>query len=72
MDRDTLQDDLDLILAPSRDAHLPGAWDWEPPLGTVAPVASSATEPTEPEETETETSGDPEEGATDDEDEEDD
>jgi hypothetical protein len=70
MDRDTLQDDLDLILAPSRDAHLQGAWDWEPPLGTVAPVASSATEPTEPEETET--SGDPEEGVTDDEDEEDD
>ena len=70
MDRDTLQDDLDLILAPSRDAHLPGAWDWEPPLGTVAPVASSATGPTEPEETET--SGDPEEGVTDDEDEQDD
>jgi hypothetical protein len=55
MDRDTLQDDLDLILAPSLDAQLPGAWDWEPPLGTVAPVASSATEPTDPEETETET-----------------
>ena len=65
MDRDTLQEDLDLILAPSRDAQLPGEWDWEPPLGTVAPVASSATEPTEPEETET--SGDSE-----DEDEEDD
>jgi hypothetical protein len=60
MDRDTLQDDLDLILAPSRDAQLPGEWDWEPPLGTVAPVASSATEPTEPEETETETTGDSE------------
>ena len=67
MDRDTLQDDLDLILAPSRDAQLPGEWDWEPPLGTVAPVASSATEPTEPEETATETTGDSE-----DEDEEDD
>ena len=67
MDRDTLQDDLDLTLAPSRDAQLPGEWDWEPPLGTVAPVASSATEPTEPEETETETTGDSE-----DEDEEDD
>ena len=65
MDRDTLQDDLDLILGPSRDAQLPGTWDWEPPLGTVSPVASSATEPTEPEETET--SGDSE-----DEDEEDD
>jgi len=68
MDRDTLQDDLDLILAPSQDAQLPGEWDWEPPLGTVAPVASSATDPTEPEETDTETEG----GATDDEDEEDD
>ena len=68
MDRDTLQDDLDLILAPSRDALLPREWDWEPPLGTVVTVASSATEPTEPEETDTET----EDGATDDEDEEDD
>ena len=65
MDRDTLQDDLDLILAPSRDPQLPGEWDWEPPLGTVAPVASSATEPTEPEETETT-------GDSEDEDEEDD
>ena len=43
MDRDTLQDDVDLILGPSRDAQLPGEWDWEPPLGTVAPVGSSAT-----------------------------
>ena len=70
MDRDTLQDDVDLILGPSRDAQLPGEWDWEPPLGTVAPVASSATEPTEPEETET--ADDSEDGATDDEDEQDD
>ena len=70
MDRDTLQDDLDLILAPSRDAQVPGAWDWEPPLGTVVTVAGSAPEPTEPEETET--AGDSEDGATDDEDEEDD
>ena len=70
MDRDTLQDDLDLILAPSRDAQLPGEWDWEPPLGTIVTVAGSAMEPTEPEETET--AGDSEDGATDDEDEEDD
>jgi hypothetical protein len=70
MDRDTLQDDLDLILAPSRDAQVPGEWDWEPPLGTVVTVAGSATEPTEPEETET--AGDSEDGAADDEDEEDD
>ena len=70
MDRDTLQDDLDLILAPSRHAQIPGEWDWEPPLGTVAPVASSATEPTEPQKTETDT--EIEDGATDDEYEEDD
>jgi len=65
MDRDTLQDDLDLILAPSRDAQVPGEWDWEPPLGTVVTVAGSATEPTEPEETET--ADDSEDGTTDDE-----
>ena len=73
MDRDTLQDDLDLILTPSRDAQLPGEWDWEPPLGTVVTVAGSATEPTEPTEPEeTESGGDSEDGATDDEDEGDD
>ena len=33
MDRDTLQDDLDLILEPSRDDEPPGEWDWEPPSG---------------------------------------
>ena len=49
MDRDTLQDDLDLIFGPTRDAEPPGEWDWEPPLGTVAPASSS---PAEPEETE--------------------
>jgi len=67
MDRDTMQEDLDLIIGPSRDAQLPGEWDWEPPLGTTAPVASSTAQPTEPEESETETEGDPEDGATDDE-----
>ena len=65
MDRDTLQDDLDLILAPSKDAQVPGEWDWEPPLGTVVTVAGSATEPTETEETET--ADDSEDGTTDDE-----
>jgi hypothetical protein len=69
MGRDTLQDDLDLILAPSRGAQLPAEWDWEPPLGTDVTVGILATEPTEPEETET--TGDSEDGA-DDEDEEDD
>ena len=43
MDRDTLMDDLDLILERSR-GELPGEWDWEPPLGTGA-VAISASEP---------------------------
>ncbi|HYV01008.1 MAG TPA: hypothetical protein VEM93_01505 [Actinomycetota bacterium] len=45
MDRDTLQDDLDLILERTRNDELPGEWDWEPPLGTGAPAASSAAEP---------------------------
>jgi hypothetical protein len=45
MDRDTLQDDLDLILERSWDDELPGEWDWEPPLGTGAPATSSAAEP---------------------------
>jgi hypothetical protein len=49
MDRDTLQDDLDLIFERSRDDKLPGEWDWEPPLGTGAPAASSAAEPKETE-----------------------
>ena len=43
MDRDTLMNDLDLILERSRD-ELTGEWDWEPPLGTGA-VAISASEP---------------------------
>ena len=50
MDRDTLQDDLDLILERSRDDELPGEWDWEPPLGTGAPATSSAAEPKAPQE----------------------
>jgi len=55
MDRDTLMDDLDLILERSQ-GELPGEWDWEPPLGTGAPVANSAAEPREIEETDTEAS----------------
>ena len=46
MDRETLMDDLDLILERSRD-QLPAEWDWEPPLGTGA-VAISASEPRDP------------------------
>jgi len=44
MDRETLMDDLDLILERSRGDELPGEWDWEPPLGTGA-FAISAWEP---------------------------
>ena len=58
MDRDTLQDDLDLILEPSRDDESPGEWDWEPPLGTRGAAASSAVEPREIAETGTEASRD--------------
>jgi hypothetical protein len=50
MDRDTLQDDLGLILERTRDDELPGEWDWEPPLGTGAPATSSAAEPKAPQE----------------------
>ena len=62
MDRDTLQDDLDLILERSRDDKLPGEWDWEPPLGSGAPAVSSAVVPRETDETDT---GSSREGATD-------
>ena len=55
MDRDTLMDDLDLILE-LRGDDPPGEWDWEPPLGTGASVAISAAEPRETEETDTEAS----------------
>ena len=57
MDRDTLQDELDLILERSRDDKLPGEWDWEPPLGTGTPAASSAAEPRETDETESSSEG---------------
>jgi hypothetical protein len=57
MDRDTLMDDLDLILERSQ-GELPGEWDWEPPLGMGAPVAISAAEPPEFEETDTGASSD--------------
>jgi hypothetical protein len=62
MDRDTLMDDLDLIHERSRDDELPGAWDWEPSLGTGGPVAIAAAEPRETEEIDTEASS---EGASD-------
>jgi hypothetical protein len=61
MDRDTLEGDLDLILGPQPNVEPVGEWDWEPPLGTTVPTASSAHEPEEPEtadEADTEASGD--------------
>ena len=47
---ETLEGDLDLILGPPANAEPGGEWDWEPPLGTTVPTASSAHEPEEPEE----------------------
>jgi len=70
MDRDTLEGDLDLILGPQANAEPIGEWDWEPPLGTTVPTASSAYEPEEPEEAETADEADSE--ASDDEDDEED
>jgi hypothetical protein len=49
MDRDTLEGDLHLILGPHPNAEPIGEWDWEPPLGTIVPTASSPREPEEPE-----------------------
>jgi hypothetical protein len=49
MDSETLEGDLDLILGPPANAEPVGEWDWEPPLGTTVPTASSAYEPEEPE-----------------------
>ena len=70
MDSDTLEGDLDLILGPPANAEPVGEWDWEPPLGTTVPTASSAHEPEEPEEAETADEADSE--ASDDEDDEED
>ena len=67
MDSETLEGDLDVILGTPANAEPVGEWDWEPPLGTTVPTASSAYEPEEPEEAETADSE-----ASDDEDDEDD
>ena len=67
MDRDTLEGDLDLILGPQPNAEPVGEWDWEPPLGTTLPTASSPHEPEEPE-----TADEADSEASDDEDDEDD
>ena len=65
MDRDTLEGDLDLILGPQPNAEAVAEWDWEPPLGTTVPTASSAHEPEEPDEADSEASDD-EDGEEDD------
>ena len=49
MDSETLEGDLDLILGPPANAEPVGEWDWDPPLGTTVPTASSAYEPEEAE-----------------------
>jgi len=49
MDSEPLEGDLDLILGPPANAEPVGEWDWEPPLGTTVPTASSAYEPEEAE-----------------------
>ncbi len=66
MDRDTLQDDLDLILGPEPGRPAPRRVGLGAPARDGRPRwPSSATEPTEPEETET--AGDSEDGTTEDE-----
>jgi hypothetical protein len=58
MDRDTLEGDLDLILGPHPNAEPIGEWDWEPPLGTIVPTASSPREPETADEADSEASDD--------------
>jgi len=50
-DRDTLEEDLDRVLAGVAPEPV-GEWDWEPPLGSAIPVwpALSASEPEDGEE----------------------
>jgi hypothetical protein len=49
-DRDTLEEDLDRVMAGLAPPEPVGDWDWEPPLGSaiLAPAAATA-EPSEPE-----------------------
>jgi len=49
MDRDTLEEDLERVLAGLAPEPV-GRWDWEPPLGSaMSGSASVSAEPTEPE-----------------------
>lgn len=49
-DRDTLEEDLDRVLAGLEPREPVGEWDWEPPLGSSGPASPAASaEPFEPE-----------------------
>jgi hypothetical protein len=49
MDRDTLEEDLDRVLA-GLEPEPVGEWDWEPPLGSAMPASPAASvELSEPE-----------------------
>jgi hypothetical protein len=39
IDRDTLEEDLDRVLAGPEPRQPVGEWDWEPPLGSAVPVS---------------------------------
>ena len=66
--RDTLQDDLDRVLAGLVPEPV-GEWDWEPPLGSamptspVGPTASSEPEDADDPEEESDEEQDSEDGA---------
>ena len=48
-DRDTLEEDLDRVLAGLTPEPV-GEWDWEPPLGSGIPAFGAASgQPTDPE-----------------------
>jgi len=41
-DRDTLEEDLDRVLAGLEPQEPVGEWDWEPPLGSGGPASPAA------------------------------
>jgi hypothetical protein len=50
IDRDTLEEDLDRVLAGLEPRQPVDGWDWEPPLGSAVPASSIASdEPFDPE-----------------------
>ena len=66
-DRDTLEEDLDRILA-GLEPETGGEWDWEPPLGSAMPapavVSAGSSEPEDADEPDEES--DEERGSEDD------